>query len=165
LESRRARFGWTVVAFAAATLADAQVRARDAGAAAAAGVVGALYKGHFARGQRWDITFERERARFAAPLLRKLDEDATAQKATPGEVVGLDHDPLTNSQEGADSYALGAPRIEKGEALVPVEIRIGESRRTLTLRLVGGEGRWRISNIHDGQGDLVATLEQLKALR
>jgi hypothetical protein len=161
----RARFGLSVVSVAAAALAEAQIGGRNADPAAAVAVVSALYKGHFARGQRWDITFERERARFAAPLLRLLDDDAAAQKATPSEVVGLDHDPLTNSQEGADSYAVGAPRIEKGEALVPVEIRIGESRSTLTIRLAGVEGRWRVSNIHDGQGDLVATLEQLEALR
>jgi hypothetical protein len=48
---------------------------------------------------------------------------------------------------------------------VPVELKIGESRSTLTIRLIRVENRWRISNIHDSQGDLVATLTRLKAER
>jgi len=132
---------------------------------AAAATVSALYKAHFAKGQRWDITLERERARFATPLLRLLDEDLAAQAATPGEVVGLDYDPLTSAQDEAESFAVGSVRIDGGEALVPVEIRVGPSRSTLMLRLVRIEGRWRISNIHDGQGDLVATLKRLKTER
>src|SRR5262245_54693882 len=91
----------------ASALASFPLRAAGADAPAAAAAVSALYKAHFAKGQRWDITFERERARFAAPLLRMLDEDAAAQAATPTEVVGLDHDPLTNSQEGADLFVVG----------------------------------------------------------
>jgi hypothetical protein len=161
----RAHSGWSTVVVLAAAFADAQGRDVMLDPAPAVEVVATLYKAHFARGQRWDITFERDRARFAPTLLRMLDEDAAAQKATPSEVVGLDHDPLTNSQEGADGYTLGAPRIEQGEALVPVEIRLGEFRSTLTIRLGRAEGRWRIANIHYGQGDLVATLKQLKALR
>jgi hypothetical protein len=162
----RARgLGWWFFLLGVTAQAALPLRGADADAPAAAAAVSALYKAHFAKGQRWDITFERERARFAAPLLRMLDEDAAAQAATPTEVVGLDHDPLTNSQEGADRFVVGTARLEKGEALVPVEIRIGQSRNTLTVRLIGVEGRWRISNIHDGQGDLVATLKQLTADR
>jgi hypothetical protein len=153
----------TLLVAAASCAAPLQAAGPDAAAAAAA--VSALYKAHFAKGQRWDITFERERARFAAPLLKLLDEDAAAQKATPAEVVGLDHDPLTYSQEEAERYSVGKPRVERGEALVPVELRTGESRSTLTIRLIGVEGRWLISNIHDSQGDLVATLKKLKADR
>src|SRR5262245_49278557 len=92
--------------------------------AAAAALVRGLYKTHFAKSQRWDITLETERKRFAAPLLKQLDEDLAAQEATPGDVVGLDFDPLTNAQEEAESYKVGAPRLEKGEALVPVEVLV-----------------------------------------
>ena len=64
-----------------------------------------------------------------------------------------------------DSYKVGTARLEKGEALVPVELQIGQSRSMLTIRLVSIEGRWRISNIHDKEGDLLTTLKRLKAER
>lgn len=82
--------------------------------AAAEAVVRSLYRSHFSKNQRWDLTLKGERARFAAPLLRMLDEDMAAAAATPDEVVGLDHDPLTNSQEEVDSYKMGTARLEKG---------------------------------------------------
>src|SRR5262245_66510892 len=75
-----------------AVLAALPVRAAEPDPAAAAAVVSGLYKTHFAKSQRWDITLETERRRFAAPLLKQLDEDLAAQEATPGEVVGLDLD-------------------------------------------------------------------------
>jgi hypothetical protein len=151
--------------FASIALAALPVRGADPDLVAAVAVVSGLYKTHFAKSQRWDITLEAERRRFAAPLLKQLDEDLAAQEATPGEVVGLDFDPLTYSQEEAESYRVGAPRLEKGEALVPVEIQVGASRSALTFRLIAVEGRWRISNIHSKDGDLSATLKKLKAER
>jgi hypothetical protein len=138
---------------------------RAADTAAAGEVVSALYKSHFSLEQRWDLTIKRERARFAAPLMKLLDEDMAASEATPGEIVGLDYNPLTSSQEEADGYKVGTPRLEKGEAVVPVEVRIGKDRSTLTIRLVSVEGRWRISNIRDRNGDLVTMLRKLKAER
>jgi hypothetical protein len=138
---------------------------RAEGGAAAEAVVSSLYKGHFSGSQRFDLTLKRERARFAPTLLRMLDEDRAAAAATPDEVVGLDHDPLTNSQEEMESYKVGTARLEKGEALVPVELKLGKSLSTLTIHLVSIEGRWQISNIQDEQGDLVATLKALKAAR
>jgi hypothetical protein len=133
--------------------------------AAAGQVVTSLYKTHFAGKQRFDLTLKRERGRFAAPLLKLLDEDSAAQAATPGEVVGLDYDPLTSSQEEAESYRVGSPRLEKGEALVPVEIQVGKTRSTLTIHLVSLDGHFRVSNIQDQNGDLVSTLKKLKAER
>lgn len=149
-----------VVALLAAAL---PLRAADGTAAET--VVGSLYKGHFSRSQRWDLTLKRERARFTASLLRMLDEDMAAQAATPNEVVGLDYDPLTNSQEAMDSYKVGAARLEEGKALVPVELHIGQFRSTLTIHLASVDGRWRVSNIQDEEGDLVTTLKALKAER
>lgn len=133
--------------------------------AAARQVVTSLYKTHFAVKQRFDLTMKRERRLFAAPLLKLLDEDGAAQKANPGEIVGLDWDPFTSSQEGADSYQVGPARFEKDEALVPVEIQIGRTRSTLTIRLIRVEGSFRISNIQDQNGDLVTILKGLKAER
>jgi hypothetical protein len=141
------------------------VRGAEPDLGAAAAVVSGLYKTHFAKSQRWDITLEAERKRFAAPLLKQLDEDLAAQEATPGEVVGLDFDPLTHSQEEAEGYKIGAPRLEKADALVPVEIRVGASRTALTFRLIAVEGRWRIADILSKDGDLSATLKKLKAER
>lgn len=132
---------------------------------AAEAVVRSLYKAHFSKSQRWDLTLKGERARFASPLLKMLDEDMAATAANPDEVVGLDGDPLTNSQEAMDSYKVGTARLEKGEALVPVELQLGQSRSTLTIHLVSIQGRWLVSNIQDEEGDLVTTLKALKADR
>jgi len=49
----------------------------------------ALYRGHFARHQRWAQTFKRERARFTPELLAMLDEDARRQAASPEGIAAI----------------------------------------------------------------------------
>src|SRR5205085_470741 len=100
----------------AACAADLQAATVDTPAA----VVRAVYRTHFSNQQRFDLTLKRERARFAAPLLALLDADGKAAAANAEEVVGLDFDPLTNSQEAAGSYTVGEARIEGAMATVPV---------------------------------------------
>jgi hypothetical protein len=126
--------------------------------------VDALYRGHFAHSQSFDETHTRDRARFAAPLLALLDADAKAARGSD-EVVGLDFDPLTNSQEEAEGYSVGQARIAGDTATVPVELRTGRERMKLTVHLVRTGVQWQVSNLDYGEGNLVAILKELAAER
>ncbi len=48
------------------------------------------------------------RSAFDAELFRLLKEDAEAQDKVPGEIVGLDFDPILNSQDPSKRYVVGA---------------------------------------------------------
>lgn len=128
-------------------------------------VVQDVYTQHFAHQQRWDLTAERARERFAPALLALLDADDRAAAASPGELVGLDFDPLTNAQEEADSWTAGAAKLTGTSATVPVELRTGAETTRITVRLVARGQRWQIADLDYGETTLVKTLEQLAAGR
>ena len=126
-----------------------------------AAVVDGLYQSHFAHHQRFDATMKAERARFGTALLAQLDADAKASAANSEEVVGLDFDPLTNSQEEADGYSVGAASVQGDRAAVPVEIRLGSEKMKVEVRLVRSGGTWAITNLAYTEGDLAGLLQQL----
>lgn len=127
--------------------------------------VEALYRAHFGGGQSFERTEKKERARFAAPLLALLDADLAASAAAD-EVVGLDFDPLTSSQEAMEGYHVGRATVTGTEAVVPVELRLGSERRKLRIHVVREGGAWKVSNVaYEEEDDLVAILRQLAAER
>ena len=124
-------------------------------------VVDALYRGHFAHSQRFDQTLVRERSRFASGLIALLDADGKALAAHVDAVVGLDFDPLTNAQEEASGYEIGAVGVMQGTRTVPVSVRFGSERTKLVVRLVQEQGAWKVADVETGEGSLVKTLQQL----
>jgi hypothetical protein len=129
-------------------------------------VVEKLYKSHFAHEQNFEATEKREWAVFAPALAALLKADAKASAASADEVVGLDFDPLTSSQEAADGYKVGQPRVTGRTAKVPVEIRLGSERSRMTVILVKEPPRpWQISDIEYEEGTLVGNLKELAAAR
>jgi hypothetical protein len=130
-------------------------------AGSAAAVVVALYRDHFAHEQNWTNTFERNKKLFAPALLELFDENDRLQAANPDEVVGLDFDPLTSSQELADSFRLGGTTHEGQEAVVTVAVAIGGESRNIRIRLVPAEASsWLVSNIIYDEGDLASILSE-----
>lgn len=129
--------------------------------ASATTMVKAMYRWHFAHRQRWDLTFARHRSRFAAPLLAAFAAEDRWCAAHPDEVGNLDGDALTNSQEMATGYAVGAAaRDGSAGAVVPVTVRIAPETRAVRVRLVVERGIWRIADIEYGDGpSLKAILE------
>jgi ABC-type transporter MlaC component len=137
-------------------------------AAAPAGpaeVVKEVYSRHFAHEQRFDRSLEKVRDHFAPTLLALLDADARAAAAAPGEIVGLDFDPLVFAQQEADGWSTGAAAIDGATARVPVELRTGAERVRLTVHLANAGGRWRISDLDYGETTLAKALRQLAAER
>jgi Protein of unknown function (DUF3828) len=139
--------------------------ARASSVDGAAAVVDSLYRDHFAHEQNWDGTYQRQRARFAPQLAALVDADTRAAAANADEIVGLDFDPLTWSQDTMTGYQV-APATREGEyAIVPVTVRQDTSRVSLRVRLARSNVGWRVANIHYPERDLAAILRQLAADR
>src|SRR5690348_14091283 len=100
-----------------------------------AAVVSDVYRFHFAHQQRSDLTLKHARASFTPELLALLDADAKAAAANADEVVGLDFDPLTNSQEAADRWSADAPKIEGDRATVAITLKTGGETMRVVARL------------------------------
>jgi hypothetical protein len=54
-----------------------------------------------------DLILTKKRASLSPELFRRLNEDRLAAKRSPGEIVGLDFDPVLNAQDVAQSYVAG----------------------------------------------------------
>jgi hypothetical protein len=152
----------TCLPFAAALVACLAVAAVAAPPASdPAAVVRALYRAHFAHKQRWDLTIKQNRKMFEPELLALLDESERKQAANPDEVVGLDFDPITDSQEIASSYRIGATTRDGADAIVAVRVVIAKTdARTIRYRLSPAGGTWRVANILYESGDLVSFLRE-----
>lgn len=125
-------------------------------------VVEALYRDHFAQDQIWTATLERNRARFAPELLALVDEIERKAAANPGELVGLDFNPLTNAQEEADGFEVKGASPDGASTIVSVVIRFGGEPMMVRLRLTPSGETWRIANILYDEYDLVSILQDLK---
>jgi hypothetical protein len=162
MASRIALTGWMLASAAAAQACSA---AAQPASPAPVAVVRALYQDHFAHEQSWTRTFERQRALFAPGLLALLDADARAAAANPDEVVGLDFDPLTDSQDEMTSFQVAPISHEGGEATVGVLLLQDTMRTNVRVQLSRSRAQWRVTNIHYAHGDLVSLLRRLAADR
>lgn len=124
-------------------------------------IVRELYRGHFAHEQNWDYTIKHDRAKFAPELLELLDKLDQLQAATPDEVVGLDFNPLTNAQDYATRYTVGAVKRDGPNAIVPVSVWLGTSKSTVRILLVPSDGTWQIMNVLYDEGfDLIGIINE-----
>jgi hypothetical protein len=162
--ARRALRALLPLAIAAAAGACGTAAAREAQPDPAT-VVRTLYTRHFGAQQNWEETYRAERALFAPELAQMLDADDAASAANQDEVVGLDFDPLTWSQDTMTGFDVLAATRDGGDMVVPVVIRQDTAKQTLRVRLGASANVWRIKNIHYPEGDLVSILHQLAADR
>ena len=114
---------------------------------------------------------------FNSALLQALQDDLTAAKKSPGEIVGLDFDPFTNSQDLPESFVVGDVR-RKGDiylADVSGQWTKGGARAPhpwLVAELKQRNGRWMFTNFRyppdkhqQKSDDLLSILARLKAER
>jgi hypothetical protein len=98
-----------------------------------------------------------------------LHADAAAAAKAPGEIVGLDFDPFTDSQDPWPKYVVG--RVTKGQGTWRVTLHGVENDRPhdapdLTAELVREGGRWRFVNFRYPDGsDLLSILKKLARVR
>src|SRR5947208_1005082 len=71
--------------------------------------VGEFYAWYLAHsnGDVLSKAIKQKRANFSRELLRALEEDRKAAEKSPNEIVGLDFDPVLNSQDFAEKYVPG----------------------------------------------------------
>jgi hypothetical protein len=125
-----------------------------------AAVLSKLYRFHFAHGQTFEVTYRKQRALFAPSLIAAFTAADRYAAAHPDEAPSLDGDPLTDSQEPAEAYTVGATTREGSDAIVAVDVRLDEATtRHLRVRLAPSGPTWRISNVLYAEGsDLVKIL-------
>lgn len=105
-------------------------------------------------------------------LLKALREDDEAQAKNPSEIVGLDEDPFTLSQDFEDSYVAGTPAMKDESCRVPLYgIRSGKKLKepSFSAEAQFVNGNWQFVDFHrvsDGKSyDLLGELRTIKATR
>lgn len=120
-------------------------------------------------GPAWDVTLKSRGASMDSGLVRALKEDGEAAAKNANEVVGLDFDPFTATQDPCTSYQARATRRLGERYLVDVHAVCDGKRRKdpdLVAELEQRRGLWVFVNFRYPDGDdLVATLKKLKADR
>jgi hypothetical protein len=137
--------------------------------------VGEFYAWYIARGKNGDllrVALRRKKANFSLEVIRRLSEDAKAVARSPNEIVGLDFDPVLNSQDFAEKYVPGKVSQKGSRFLVDVfSVYAGKRSEVpaVTAELRYERGRWVFSNfIYKSDGktdDLLSLLRRLKADR
>jgi hypothetical protein len=111
---------------------------------------------------------------FSLELRRRLTEDGAAAAKSPDEIVGLDFDPFTNSQDPASRYvAKRVYRSGKGYRVEVHGIINGKPNEAPDVipELVQSRGRWMFVNFHypaegkEPKSDLLGVLKELRDAR
>jgi len=88
---------------------------------------------------------------FSPAIIRALRENDAESKKHPGEIVGLDFDPILNAQDVAQRYEAGKPVVRGERYLVPV-YGVWNGRKTalpdVTCELGSVNGAWRFEEFH-----------------
>lgn len=157
------------------TVISRALSAADPESAACSKFVGEFYTWYLAHGKNADplrVALKTKKSNFSSELVKRLNEDYKAAAKSPGEIVGLDFDPVLNSQDFADKYVPGKVTKKGSHYLVEVFGVTGGKRGEVAdvipeLQKVGG--RWVFTNFiyrHDGKtDDLLSILKKLKADR
>ncbi len=147
----------------------------DAESAACSKFVGEFYIWYLAHGKNADplrAALKSKKANFSGELVKALNEDYKAAAKSPGEIVGLDFDPVLNSQDPWEKYVPGKVAKKGNHYLVEV-FGVNNGKRSPEadvipkLQKVGS--KWVFTNFlykHAGKtDDLLSILKQLKAER
>ena len=114
-----------------------------------------------------EVAMKEKRSCFSPELLAALQEDVAAAHKDPGEIVGLDFDPILASQEEPEKYEVGEVRAKGEHYLVDLFGYLEgkkDAKPTVVAELVSKNGQWIFTNFHY-EGDtsnLVDVLKQLK---
>lgn len=132
----------------------------------------AWYAAHDKNGDPLRAALRRWKPNFSPELVRRLKEDARAAAKSPNEIVGLDFDPVLDTQDPAERYVPGKVTRRGRQFLVDVH-SIASGKRSevpaVTPELTHEHGRWIFTNFRytvDGKtDDLLSILSRIKADR
>lgn len=100
-------------------------------------------------------------------LRRRLAADVAAQAKDADNVVGLDFDPVLNSQDPSAHYSAGSAHAKNGHWLVDVySVNSGKksTRPDVTPELSCQSGKFQFENFHYGNSDTPADNNLMSAL-
>ncbi len=145
--------------------------ATDSAALSAVNFVKAFYSWYATRDDNLETVVTERADVFGSELLAALRLDLEASRANPGEIVGLDWDPLTGGQDPCDPYQV--VRTARRQDTVLVDVRSacpGYADRALpdaVLMLLRFDADWRIVDIRHGTdtGTLLGDLARLRDAR
>jgi Protein of unknown function (DUF3828) len=121
-----------------------------------------------------DVSISDKKSSFSPALVKALKEDMAAASKSPGEIVGLDFDPILNAQDVAERYLLGKVTAKDDHYFVEVFGVWGgkkSKKPDVVPELVQEKGQWVFDNFHYRNAEdavnrnLLSVLEQLKKER
>ena len=137
--------------------------------------VGEFYTWYLAQGKNTDplrVALKKKPASFSKELIARLNEDYKAAAKSPDEIVGLDFDPVLNSQDFADKYVASKVMKKGNRYVVEVFAVYGgkrESKPAVIPELQRVGSRWVFTNFLYKDGaktdDLLSILKKLAADR
>jgi hypothetical protein len=123
-------------------------------------------------GTNFEVALREKRSAFSPKLHKALQEDMQAQAKVPGEIVGLDFDPIVNSQDSCEHYVVGSVTRNGDNYRVQVfGICSGKknAKPDVTVELATNDGQWQFTNFHytydSSPSNLLAILESLRKER
>ncbi|MGH9616889.1 MAG: hypothetical protein ACRD28_09125, partial [Acidobacteriaceae bacterium] len=102
----------------------------------------------------WDIALKGRRSDFSPELARLLSEDSAAQ-AKCEELIGLDFDPLLNTQDAAERYDVGEITHEGQDyraAIFSVQSGKRSEKPDVNAEFSEQEGHWVFVNFYYPDG-------------
>ncbi|MBX9688707.1 MAG: YbjP/YqhG family protein [Candidatus Obscuribacterales bacterium] len=118
-----------------------------------------------------DIALKLKKDAFSPELLRQLKADIDAQTKVPDEIVGLDFDPILNTQSQADRYQVGNVTA-KGKSFLVEVYGFWDKKKSpkpdVIPELISKDGKWQFVNFryqNSGDSDLLSVLKTLRAER
>lgn len=123
-----------------------------------AGRVEALLERHFSGPRAMNAATAPTRAPFQTQRLNRLITAYLARPRSPDLVPPIDGDPYTDSQEYPTRFAVGAARVCRKRAQVPVRFADAWSQRTVIYELTRVKGGWRVDDLDYGQGGRLSAL-------
>ncbi len=137
------------------------------------GTLGALSDKPVKGADPMTICLNHKPAYFEDKLRNGIIEDEKAQAKDPGEIVGLDFDPIANAQDTRTGFQTGNIRQQSDNFFVDVhDIKRGQSQKAvlaaplvLTAEVAKINGQWMFLNFiypkSDGGGNLLSILKGL----
>jgi hypothetical protein len=114
-------------------------------------------------GPAWYAAFGRTPPILSSELLQALRADSANKARTPGDLVGLDFDPLLASQDPCARYEVGQGSIDRDTVRLALHAVCNGERSAqpeLLLLVTQHEANWLIENVQysHAQTDLLAIL-------
>jgi hypothetical protein len=120
-------------------------------------------------GGAWEMAIKAKSSAFEPKLLQALREDVATQAKAAGELVGLDFDPLLDSQDPEGRYVVGNASRRGRIYLVSIySVPKGKTppKAAVVAELEVQNGRWRYINfLYSGNQNLLSILKALKKSR